>query len=99
MPENQAREVGEERLYQGGRGGNGGGNPSTHPWVLFYRQDRVISRAAPASSRQAPIRLGWRGKLDVGRRPRMGRRRPGELGTEAANGAKGARAPYRRTAH
>jgi hypothetical protein len=81
VPENREREVGEERPDKssgGGRGRNGGGNPNAHPYARFYRQDRAISRAAPSSSCQAPIRPDWRGKLDAGRRPQPGWRRPRE---------------------
>jgi hypothetical protein len=81
VPENREQEVGEERSNQssgGGRGGNAGGNPNAHPRARFYHKDRAISRAAPSSSRQAPIRPGWQERLDAGRRPQPGWRRPRE---------------------
>jgi hypothetical protein len=63
-----------------------GGNPSallTHALLCLHR---AISLASPNSSRQAPSRPGWRGKLARGRRPRPGRRRGDSRGVQV-NGA------------
>jgi hypothetical protein len=50
-----------------------GGNPSAQLPRALLCLHRAISRASPKSSRQAPSRPGWRGKLERGGRPRLGR--------------------------
>jgi hypothetical protein len=49
-----------------------GGNPSAHLPRALLCLHRAISRASPKSSRQAPSRPDWRGKLARGGRPRPG---------------------------